>query len=428
MTPKYNVTRLDSGVRVVSAEMPAMASVTAGIWVGVGSRHESAEVNGICHFIEHLLFKGTKRRTAKDISEAIEGIGGSLNAFTSEELTCFHARASSDRLRDILDVLLDMLFNSQMKSGEVARERAVIKEEIAMYLDEPQHHVHELLNGTMWPDQPLGRPITGTPRSLDSISRDRLFEFLHAHYVGQACVIAAAGNVRHADLVKLVKKHSKHFKHGSPRSISPVEQRQIAYRTHVFSKKTEQTQAALGFRTFSRHDERRYALRLLNVILGENMSSRLFQRIREDKGLVYSIYSCPSFFHDTGDLVVSAGLDIDNLQKMLKLLFAELRAICGTVPSKGDLCRAKDYVLGQMDLAMESTETQMNWVGEQLLGYGRLFTAAEIKSKLSEVTATQITAVARSIFTADRLSAAIIGPLKNASRISRVFDKAFPLF
>ncbi len=389
-----------------------MTSVSLGVWVGVGSRYEPADLNGVCHFIEHLLFKGTKRRSAREISEAVEGVGGYLNAFTSEETTCFHARVCAERFEGVLDVLVDMLLHSRFAPREIAKEREVIKEEIAMYLDEPQHHVQELLNATLWPGQALGRPITGSARTLDRMRRTDLLGYLGENYVSGSTVIAAAGNLTHQRAVRTVSRYAAAFSRGERRCFVPVRLEQQAPRVRLVTRKTEQTQIALGIRTCSRHDRRRYALRLLNAILGENMSSRLFQVVREDRGLAYSIYSTPSFFADTGDLVISAGLDADNLPKVLRLISRELRRLVETPPGKADLQRARDYALGQIDLAQESTESQMNWVGEQLLGYGRIFPAAAVKGHLAKVTAPEIQSVARDFFQADRLNLALVSPLK----------------
>jgi predicted Zn-dependent peptidase len=415
----YQVTRLSNGLTVATAQMPHMVGVSVGIWVGVGSRQEPASLNGASHFIEHLLFKGTHRRSAKEISQAVEGIGGYLNAFTSEETTCFHARACHERFPDLLDVLQDMLLNSRFAPSEIAKEREVIKEEIAMYLDEPQHHVQELLNQTLWAGEPLGRPITGTPKTLDSMRRSHLVEFLRRHYVSVNTVIVAAGKVRHADAVKRVRHHCASFIRGERMAWQPSQVRQDAPRIALAIKKTEQTQLALGIRTCSRHDERRYALRLLNTILGENMSSRLFQVIREDRGLAYSIYSSPSFFDDTGDLVISAGLDSENVAKTLQLILRELRRISQKVPSAAELRRARDYVLGQIDLGRESTDNQMNWVGEQLLSYGNVLPPEKIKLRLGQVTASEIRSVARDFFRPERLNLALVSPIDSAERFRR---------
>jgi len=410
----YNLTRLQNGTIVATAEMPHMASVSLGVWVGIGSRYEPPELNGICHFIEHLLFKGTAKRSAKEISQAIEGVGGYINAFTAEETTCFHARAGHEYFDELLDVLMDMLLHSKFAPPDISKERRVIKEEIAMYLDEPQHHVQELLNETLWPDQPLGRPITGTPRTLDALTRKHLVGYLRGNYLSGNTLLVAAGRLNHGRVLRAVRKHVRQIRTGSRLPFAPANNgRQSNPRINLFTKDTEQTQVALGIRTCSRHDQRRYALRLLNALLGENMSSRLFQVVREDRGLAYSIYSSPSFFQDTGDLVISAGLETDNLSKALRLILRELRRLTETPPATAELRRARDYVIGQMNLGLESAESQMNWLGEQLLAYGRIFRPEEIKRRLREVTPGQIRSVARDFFRAENLNVALVSPLKS---------------
>jgi predicted Zn-dependent peptidase len=416
----YKISRLKNGLTVASAEMPHMMGVSLGLWAGIGSRFEPPQLNGICHFIEHLVFKGTRKRTAKQISEAVEGIGGYLNAFTSEEATCFHARAGHHRFDEVLDVLMDMLLNSRFAPGDISRERSVIKEEIAMYLDEPQHHVQEVLNTLLWPDQPLGRPITGTHTTLDAMSRGRLIEYLHHNYLAGNILVVAAGRLNHNHLVRAAARYASGLKLGARPQFTAARNDQRAPRIQLVTRKIEQTHIALGIRTCSRHDERRFALRLLNTILGENMSSRLFQTVREDRGLAYSIYSAPSFFHDTGDLVISAGLDTDNLSKALQLILRELRRLVLSPPAAVELRRARDYVIGQIDLGQESTENQMNWIGEQLLGYGRIYTSAEIRRRLHAVTGGEIRAVARDFFRPERLNLALVSPLKSGQGLERI--------
>jgi predicted Zn-dependent peptidase len=409
----YRVTPIKPRLTVATAEMPHMASASVGIWVGIGSRYEPLELNGICHFIEHLLFKGTRRRSAREISQAVEGIGGYLNAFTSEESVCFHARASHEHFEALLDVLMDMLLNSKFDSVEIDKEREVIKEEMAMYLDEPQHQVQEVLNATLWPNQPLGRPITGTPETLDAMDRAALVRYMGHEYASGGVVLVAAGRVRHSQVLRAARCYASRVRSKRKLNFAAAQTGQQAPLVRLLSKKTEQTQIALGIRTCSRHDRRRYALRLLNAILGENMSSRLFQVIREDHGLAYSIYSAPSFFADTGDLVVSAGLDTDNLSKALKLVMRELRRLREAPVSGAELRRARDYVIGQMDLSLESADNQMNWLGEQLLGYGRVFTPREIKHRLCAVTPGEIRAVANDFFQPEQLNLALVSSLRS---------------
>jgi predicted Zn-dependent peptidase len=414
----YQAAQLPNGVRVVTAEMPHMHSVSVGLWVGTGSRYEPAQLNGVCHFIEHMLFKGTARRTAREISEAVEGVGGHLNAFTSEETTCFHARVSHDHFAHVMEVLFDMLLHSRFDKQDIRKEREVIKDEISMYQDEPQNHVQELLNATLWPGHPLGRPITGTPKVLDGIGRAELANFLRAHYGTGTLVVSAAGRVRHTSVARLARELSRELPQAKPGSAQPPDRRNDR-RVNLLYRKVEQTQIALGMRTCSRHDPRRFALRLLNAALGENMSSRLFQSLREDRGLVYSVYSQPSFFGDTGDLVISAGMDTGNLQKVLRLITSELRTFARQPLTSRELEGCKDYVLGQIDLACESTETQMNWLGEQMLGFGRLLEPAQVKRRLATVSPSDIQSVAAQLFAPENFRLALISPLRDPHPVER---------
>jgi predicted Zn-dependent peptidase len=420
----YQVTRLDNGLTVATAEMPHMASVSLGIWVAVGGRFEPAPVSGISHFIEHMLFKGTPRRSAREISQAVEGIGGYLNAFTSEEHTCFYSRARYDRLDELLDVLTDMFLHSTFDPVELRKEREVIKEELAMYLDQPQQYVQELLNATFWPEQPLGRSITGTVKTLDSITRSKILDFQRLNYAASGVLIAAAGRLTHPEMLKAVRPYSRKFRRGTRSAFLPATSAQTKPIVRLFTKKTEQTQLAFGIRGCSRHHEQRFALRVLNAVLGENMSSRLFQTIREDQGLAYSIYSSNTFFDDTGDLVVSAGLDTANLEKTLKIILRELKRLRDELVPGAELARARDYITGQLDLSMESAENQMMWLGEQWLGYGRIFDPSVVKEKLNEVRPSDIRAAARQFIRPEQFNVALVSPLKAARGVEKLLAGA----
>jgi predicted Zn-dependent peptidase len=409
----YNVTRLKNGLAIVTAEMPHMTSVSLGLWVGVGGRYESEQFNGACHFIEHMLFKGTRRRSALQISQGVEGIGGYLNAFTSEEMTCYHSKARHDGFDELLDVLSDMFLNSRFDPGEIAKERGVIKEEMAMYLDQPHQHVQDLLNETLWPQQPLGRPLTGTDKTLDFLARPQLVGYQKSNYVACRTVIAAAGRLEHSKVVKAVSRLAPKFPQGPQPKFEPAVSTQKTPVVRLFTKETEQTQIAMGIRTCSRHNDRRFALRLLNTMLGENMSSRLFQVIREERGLAYSIYSSLGFFDDVGSMNISAGLDLKNLEKTLKLIMAELGHFKNKLVTASELRRARDYVIGQMDLSLENTDNQMMWIGEQLVGYGKILPPEEAKSRICAVKAAEIRAVARDFFQPDRINLAMVSPLKS---------------
>jgi predicted Zn-dependent peptidase len=390
--------------------MPHLASVAVGLWVNTGGRHESARENGAAHFIEHMLFKGTRRRSAARISQDVEGIGGYLNAFTDEEHTCFYSRAVASRLPELLDVLFDMFLDSRFAPTEIAKERDVILEEQAMYRDQPAELVHDLLNQAQFPRHPLGRPVIGSARSVRGLQRKDLLGFLERRYVTGSTVIAAAGNLSHEALVKQVQPWLRRYRHGAHPIAEPAPAIPDKPRCLLHSKKTEQTHIALGFRTASRQDERRFALRLLNVLLGENMSSRLFQTIREEHGLAYNIQSTGTAWSDCGDLVISAGLDDAQLEKTLKLVFKEVQRLVERAPGKAELSRARDYALGQSDLSLEGSEPMMMWLGEQVLGFGRVVPPEETRARIAAVQPSDISRVARDFLKPSGLSLALVSP------------------
>ena len=414
----YNVTQLPSGVRVATAEMPHVESVSVGIWIGVGGRYESRRLTCISHFIEHLLFKGTHRRTARQISQEVEGIGGYLNAFTGEETTCYYAKASHRHLDTLLDVLADMYLHPKFAAADIEKERSVIKEELLMYRDQPDHYVQELLTDTLWPKHPLGRSLTGTARSLDAIDRAALCEYKRSKYVSANTVVAVAGRCRHEDIVGRVEKGFALRGNGSWPRFEPARDAQRASRLRFTRRSVEQTHLAIGIRGVSRHDSRRFAVKLLSVILGENMSSRLFQVIREQHGLAYSIQSSASYFADTGALIISAGLDAHRLQEALRLAMREMKKISRHALAAVELRRAKDYSIGQMHLGLESSSNQMMWLGEHLLVYGRIETPDEIERQIEAVTAADVRQVATDLFRDKHLNAAVITPTKDERTVA----------
>lgn len=414
----YHQTLLPNGARIVTAEMPHMASASVGFWVGSGGRCEEAGVAGISHFIEHLLFKGTRTRSAARISEAVEGIGGYLNAFTDEEHTCFYARAHANRWPELVDVLGDMFLNSKLAPADIERERAVILEELAMYRDQPAELVHDLLNQVQFPRHPLGRPVIGIPATLRRLQRSDFLQYLDRNYTSGATVIAAAGNLAHADFVRVVAPIANRIRPGPRPAFTPFVRPNPAPALKWMVRKVEQANLGLGLRTTSRHDPRRHALRLLSVILGENMSSRLFQSIRERHGLTYNIQSSLTLWADTGDLVISAGLDASEIERTLQLILLELRKLERKPPAPDELQRARDYLLGQFDLSLESTENHMMWLGEQWLNLGEFHPPASVRQHIASVTAEDLRKVARDFLTPDRRSLAVVAPRKQGRRIA----------
>lgn len=409
--------RIGNGVRVVTAFMPHVQSVSVGVWLGVGARHETDAQAGAAHFVEHLLFKGTARRSAREISMAIEGRGGYLDAFTQEENTCYYARAACDQFSTVLDVLSDMVLNPRLAAADVAREREVIVEEILMYRDQPAQVVQEMITAALWSGHPLGRPLAGTPETLAKLNRHAIVEFMKRRYRARGLVVAAAGQIEHAACVREVEKRLGVMRRGATLRWRGAADRAPREALAVQAKDIEQVQLAVGIRTFGRHDERRYALRLLNAMLGENMSSRLFQEVREKRGLAYAVQSTFQLFEESGGFFISAGLDRRRWPDALRLIFRELRRFRDTVPGPRELRRAKDYAIGQLRLGLESTTHQMMWIGDNILSYDRFITPEEVIAKTGEVTGDDIRTLARSLFRGRSLSVAMVAPaLSDAER------------
>ncbi len=413
----YRLTKLPNGVRIASVEMPYMRSVSVGVWAAVGGRHESAQQTGISHFIEHLLFKGTKKRNAKKITESIEGLGGYLNAFTTEDHTCYYAKAGAPHLPELCDVLGDMYLESRFAPVEIEREREVIREEILMYRDHPGQHAQELLTATMWPGHPLGRPLTGSVESIARLKRRDIVHFQQSNYSGSTTIITVAGPIYHDRVVELLGPVFGRLKRGrTPRFVRTRGQGGAA-RVSLFTQETEQTHLAMGFHAFGRADERRFALKLLSVILGENMSSRLFQKLRERHGFCYSVHTCMVTLADTGAIHVYAGLDAANLERAMRMILREMEKICAKAPSRTELKKAQDYTIGQTFMGLESTSNQIMWMGESLLGYGKILDPTEIERKILAVTPADVQRVACHCLNRVRLGVAVVGPLKDEDKI-----------
>jgi predicted Zn-dependent peptidase len=415
----YRLTKLPNGVRIASVEMPYMRSVSIGVWAGIGGRHESAEQSGISHFMEHLLFKGTKRRTAKKITESVEGLGGYLNAFTTEDHTCYYAKAGAPHLPELCDVLGDMYLESKFCPTEIEREREVIREEILMYRDHPGQHAQELLTATMWPEHPLGRPLTGTVETIGRLRQPDFLGFRDRHYTGNTTIITVAGPVYHERVVELLSPMFGRLPRGRTPRFVRSRPKDGPAKVALYTQETEQTHLAMGFHAFGRSDERRFALKLLSVILGENMSSRLFQKLRERHGFCYNVQTSMVTLADTGSIHVYAGLDVENLERAVKMILRELENICQKAPSKAELKKAQDYTIGQTFMGLESTSNQIMWMGESLLGYGKVLDPAEIERKILAVTPQDVQRVACHCLNRVRLGVAVVGPLKDEEKIRR---------
>jgi predicted Zn-dependent peptidase len=410
----YQITRLENGVRIASCEMPEMKSVSVGIWTAVGGRHEPAELCGISHFLEHLLFKGTEKRTAKRITEEVESLGGFINAFTTEDHTCFYAKVSARHLEIVSEVLCDMYLNSVLAEDEIQRERDVIREEILMYRDQPAQYSQELLTEAMWPAHALGRPLTGSLETIAAINRPELVQFVRRNYNGASTVVTVAGRCSHPEVVATFSAALCKLPRGRLPGFEPWNGHRRDRQVMVSEQETEQTHLALGYHAMSRTDERRYALKLLSVILGENMSSRLFQQLRERYAYCYSVHSGTLVLQDSGLVSIGVGLELSKLRKALQAIGRELEKLRVQAPSKKETRQAQEYTIGQNELSLESTTNQIMWMGESLLAYDHVVDPKEVQEKLKAVTPESVQHVAQFCFSSTKMGLALVGPVEEA--------------
>ncbi|KDN82967.1 M16 family metallopeptidase [Kitasatospora cheerisanensis] len=418
-------TVLPGGLRVVTETLPTVRSATFGIWVGVGSRDETPVLNGATHYLEHLLFKGTARRDALEISAALDAVGGEMNAFTAKENTCYYARVLDTDLPLAIDVVCDMLTGSLIRPEDVESERGVILEEMAMAEDDPGDVVHDLFAKVIFGTGPLGRPILGTQETVSELSRDQIAGFYHRRYKPENLVVAAAGNLDHAKVVKLVEKAFAPVLAKSAGHPAEVRRGVKAVRTSgraaVLNRPTEQAHLVLGVPGIPRHDERRWALGVLNAALGGGMSSRLFQEVREKRGLAYSVYSYSTSYADTGLFGIYAGCQPKRVEEVLKICREELARVVEEGITEEELRRAIGQISGSTVLGMEDTGSLMNRIGKAELSYGHHLSVDEMLQKIAEVTLDDVHAVARDVLGAHRPSLALIGPI-NDRRAAKLAD------
>jgi len=412
MNPDYKRTDLPCGLKIVSHKMAQRQSLALGILITVGGRYEFARNKGISHFLEHLLFKGTKKYSCRKIKESIEGIGGALNGFTSEEVTCYLVKIPSRHLELGLSVLSDMVINPTLPVLEVEKEKQVILEEIKMYRDQPQSYVYELLDELLWPNQPLGTPIIGSVDSVSALKREDLKVYKQNHYTSSNIIVSAAGLLEHEKIVAAIKKHFGSFKPLNKNVFQGARVEQENPRVKILNKDTEQTHMALGFHSLSRNHPLKHALGLLHIILGANMSSRLFHELREKRGLAYEIGTAVKRFQDTGAFLVHAGIDNRKIEETIKLILKELMKPASSLVSTDEFSRAKEFYLGQLMLALEDTLEHMLWIGETTATLDRTYSLQDIIKEVNKVTRDDLRKVARLIFDTRKLNLAIIGPLK----------------
>jgi predicted Zn-dependent peptidase len=407
----FERTELPGGLRVLTERMPAVRSVALGIWAGVGSRDETPRLAGASHYLEHLLFKGTRRRSARDIAEAMDAVGGETNAFTSKEYTCFYARTLDRDLPLAVDVLVDMLRSSKMAAADVDAERTVILEEIGMHNDAPDDVVHDLFAEALFGGHPLGRPVLGTVDSITAMPRDAITRYWRRHYVPGNLVVAAAGSLQHDQVVELVAEAFGTTSDGFP--IGPREGRReprVNGGVAVRRKPTEQAHVVLGSRGLSRADPRRFALGVLNVAFGGGVSSRLFQEVREKRGLVYSIYSYAAQYSETGSFSVYAGAAPKRIHDVLAIVRDELERVVADGLTEAELDRGKGHLEGSLVLGMEDTSGRMTRLGKSELTFGEILSVDEVIRRVDAVTDADVRAVAKEVLGTGPRALALIGP------------------
>lgn len=410
-TLNYRITELDNGIRIITETVDYVQSMSMGVWVGVGSRYEERYENGITHFIEHMLFKGTERRSAQDIAEQIDAVGGQINAFTSKEYTCYYVKALSENFELAADMLSDMLFHSRFADAELAKEREVIIEEIKMYEDTPDELVNDLFAADIWGDHPLGWTILGPEEVLATFTGDTLRQYMQKHYTGANMVISVVGNIDHNQVVNTLKPLFGHIPRGSRNAYLPAPQTVKGLNCHY--KDIGQAQICLGVPGVSNNDDLLYPISLLNTYLGGGLSSRLVQRIREDMGLAYSVYSYHGAYSDTGRLVISVGTRPDNCQKVLDMIAEELHQIAKNGISSQELHRAFCQMKGSLFMGLESVNSRMNKLGRSLLIQNQIITPEESVELLSRVSVEDIQHLANQLFLSNDYTVTVLGPVEN---------------
>ena len=416
----YKKETLPNGVRIVTEEMPYVRSVSLGIWVAAGSRDENDSISGAAHFIEHLMFKGTAKRSAKDIAETLDAVGGQLNAFTSKEYTCYYAKVLDEYLDIAVDLLSDMFFNSAFNEDEINKERNVIIEEIKMYEDAPDELVHDIFANTMWSGHALGRPVIGTSNTVKSMDRRDILDFMEKFYSPKSIVVAVAGNIKHEAIVdKLAPLFGQISKRTKKRSYAaPVPHSQVCSR----KKDTEQMHLCIGTPGLPLDDENTYVQHIMNSVLGGGLSSRLFQEIREERGLAYSVYTYHSSYRDAGLFSVYAGLSRSNLKRVISLIAKEMKSMRAKGITKNELVRAKQQLIGSIYLGLESVSNRMSRLGKTELCLNRVVTVDEAVEKINEVTLDNVQELAKRFFKSENIVISSVGPELDAKQLTLKID------
>jgi len=409
-TRDIETTVFSNGLRIISEPMTHVRSVSVGAWIRSGSRLEEPAENGISHFIEHMLFKGTLRRSAEEIARSVDSIGGNLDAFTSKELVSFNAKVLDEHLPRAFDILSDLMLNPAFREEDIEKEKGVILEELKMEMDNPEYLVHEIFCSNFWKGHPLGKPILGTRETLGSFTREMVDNYFRRIYVPSNIIITAAGNLKHEGLIELARQYFESLAWSGPMPPSPppATHARLVMRD---KKSLEQIHVCLGVPIYPLAHEKRFVCYVLNVMLGGGMSSRLFQNIRERQGLAYSVYSELNLYRDSGALLVSAGTSAASAPKVVEAVVKEFRSLKEEPIPAEELRRAKDHLKGSLMLGLESTSSRMANLARQELFFGRFFTLDELSESIEAVTAEEVGEVARDCFDSRHIAVTVLGRL-----------------
>ncbi len=411
------ITTLPNGIKVITEAMNHVRSVSVGVWVGAGSRRETPEQNGISHFIEHMLFKGTTTRSAEEIARSVDSIGGNLDAFTAKELVCFNTKVLDEHLPFALDVLGDLVLNPAFREDDIEKEKGVILEEIKMDADSPDYLVHEIFSSNFWKDHALGKPILGTKETVQAFNRAAIEDYYRGSYTPSNLLITAAGNLSHQRLVDLARERFESLKPSAPESTptAPATHARIALRT---KKDLEQVHLCLGVPCYPIPHEDRFICYVLNTMLGGGMSSRLFQNIRERQGLAYAVFSELNPYSDTGCLSVYAGTSLESARNVVESVLREFTSLKEHLAPAEEVRRSKDHLKGSLMLSLESTSSRMSNLARQEMYFGRFFTLDELAESIEKVTAEDVQRVAQTFFTPKQVALTVLGNL-NGFKLGR---------
>ena len=405
------MTTLGNGVRVISEAMPHVRSVSVGVWINAGSRSETPEQNGISHFIEHMLFKGTERRSAEDIARSVDSIGGNLDAFTAKEQVCFNTKVLDEHLSQAFDVLADLVLHPMFHAEDIEKEKGVILEEIKMEADSPDYLVHEIFSSNFWKDHSLGKPILGTPQTVKRFDRAMIQEYYSSVYTPENLIVTAAGNLTHERLVSLVCEHFEGLPRVGvpPAGAVPGTHARLALRN---KKALEQVHLVLGVPSYPLPHEERFACYVMNTLFGGGMSSRLFQNIRERQGLAYAVFSELNPYRDTGCMSIYAGTSTESARKVVESIMQEFRQLKSETVGEEELRRAKDHLKGSLMLSLESTSSRMSNLARQEMYFGRFFSLDEVVESIEAVVAADVQRIAQTFFDPKQIALTVLGNLE----------------